>query len=308
MPYFSVVIPVYNKAAFISETIKSVLAQSFTDFELILVNDGSTDESAKIIARFKDDRIRYFEKKNSGASAARNFGIEQSAANYIAFLDADDYWYPDFLQETCNSIQNFPTEKIFAGAIEIEMPEKIFPAQYSFEKKPQAQLVNYFDGSQKTTAICTSCVAFDKSIFDEIGNFDTEIRSGQDTDLWIRMGLVYPVVFCSKILARYVYDPESLSKNNSYLGQNLNFSKFSAEEQNNPKLKKFLDQNRFSFAIKCRLNNDSVNYDLFKNAIELSQLSPKKKILLELPSFLLRFLLKVNLLLVRLGLSKSAFK
>jgi glycosyltransferase involved in cell wall biosynthesis len=126
MPYFSIVIPVYNKAAFLKATLDSVLAQSFTDFELILVNDGSTDDSAKVIAGFKDDRIKYFEKENGGASTARNFGIAQATSRYITFLDADDYWYPDFLQEMFRLTNRFAYEKIFAAAIEIEMPEKVF--------------------------------------------------------------------------------------------------------------------------------------------------------------------------------------
>lgn len=308
MPYFSVIIPVFNKESFLKETINSVLAQSFTDFELILVNDGSTDKSAAIIKTLNDERIRYFETENGGASVARNFGIDQATATYITFLDADDYWYPDFLQEMFLSIKRYPLEKIFAGAIEIEMPEKVFPAQYSIEKKPEAQIVNYFDASVRTTAICTSCAVFDKSIFGEIGNFDTTIRSGQDTDLWIRMGLHYPVVFVSKILARYVYDASSLSKNKAYITQKLNFSKFESAEKSNPKLKKFLDQNRFSFALKCKLNHDDVYFKHYRNGIDFENLSLKKKILIDLPALVLKGLLRLNLMMVSVGISHSAFK
>jgi len=308
MAYFSVVIPVYNKAAFLKETIDSVLAQSFTDFELILVNDGSTDESAAVIASFKDERIGYFERENGGASVARNFGIDQATSPYITFLDADDYWYPDFLQEMFLGIRRFGDEKIFAGAIEIEMPEKVFPAQYSIDKKNETQIVDYFDASSKTTIICTSCAVFDKSIFEEIGNFDTSIRSGQDTDLWIRMGLVYPVVFCPKVLARYVYDAESLSKNSAYNNQKLNFAKFEVAEKTNPKLKKFLDHNRFSFAIKSKLNHDTAHFRQYRNGIDLKKLSNKKRILIDLPAWAIQALLQLNVLLVRLGISQSLFK
>ena len=307
MPYFSIVIPVYNKAAFLKATLDSVLAQSFTDFELILVNDGSTDDSAKVIAGFKDDRIKYFEKENGGASTARNFGIAQATSRYITFLDADDYWYPDFLQEMFRLTNRFAYEKIFAAAIEIEMPEKVFPAQYSIAFGNDAQIVDYFDASTRTTAICTSCAVFEKSLFEEIGNFDTNIKSGQDTDLWIRMGLRYPVVFSPKILARYVYDAQSLSKNKAHI-KKLDFSKFASEEKTNRKLKKFLDLNRYSFAVRCKLNGNFASFSEYRRAIDLRNLSLKKRILVDLPAFVLKGLIELNLLLVRVGISRSAFK
>ncbi|MBT8256619.1 MAG: glycosyltransferase family 2 protein, partial [Bacteroidia bacterium] len=95
---FSVVIPLYNKEAFISTTIRSVLDQSFQDFELLVIDDGSTDDSHKIVQEFNDSRIRLKSIKNSGVSVARNFGVEKSKYDWIAFLDADDYWTSGFLE------------------------------------------------------------------------------------------------------------------------------------------------------------------------------------------------------------------
>ncbi|MFN9114678.1 MAG: glycosyltransferase family 2 protein, partial [Bacteroidota bacterium] len=106
----------------------------------------------------------------------------------------------------------------------------------------------------------------------------------------------------------YVYDPQSLSRNKAYLRDKLDFSKFTEEEKNKHALKTFLDLNRYSFAIKCRMNNDYENYFRFKKDIILQNLTLRKRILLLTPAFLLRFLLKVNLILVQLGISKSVFK
>jgi len=119
----------------VENTIKSVLQQSFTDFELILINDGSTDQSEVKIKAFTDSRIRYYAKENEGVSTARNLGIEKAMADYLTFLDADDYWYPDFLETMLASIREFPEHKIFSAAIEVETPHKVFPAQYSIVKK-----------------------------------------------------------------------------------------------------------------------------------------------------------------------------
>ena len=96
---FSVVIPLYNKQDCIRNTVQSVLNQTFPDFEINIVDDGSTDRSLESARQFDDPRIRVFSKPNGGVSSARNYGIRQSRKKYIAFLDADDLWYPDYLSE-----------------------------------------------------------------------------------------------------------------------------------------------------------------------------------------------------------------
>ena len=307
MPFFSVIIPVYNKEKFIENTIKSVLQQSFSDFELILVDDGSTDNSIIKIQQFSDSRITYYTKENGGASSARNFGLEKAKAKFITFLDADDYWYPDFLQEMASSIEEFPNHKIFSAAIEVESDKVVFPSQYSIKKSSEREIVDYFVASMKTTIICTSCAVFEKSVFEKVGHFDTEIKSGQDTDMWIRMGLEFPVVFSWKILARYVYDPNSLSRKKEYLNKKFNFSKFESFEKNNPNLKRFIDLNIFSFAIRAKLANDKENFKLYYKKIDLNKLPFRKRILLELPAIVLRTLLTVEAILVNLRLHNSRF-
>ena len=308
MPFFSVIIPVFNKEKFIEATLKSVLNQIFIDFEILIIDDGSTDNSAKIIKRFDDPRIRYFYKENSGVSSARNDGIEKAQSNYISFIDADDYWYPDFLEEMYKIIQKHPEQKVFSAAIEIETSKKVIPASYSIIKTNDHEIVNYFTASYKETVICTSCAVFHKSIFEETGNFDIAIKSGQDTDLWIRIGMNFPIVFSWKILARYVYDENSLSKNKNYLNKKINFSKFEEHEKTNPSLKKFLDLNRFSLAIKSKLIADEENFNFYSKAIDLKKITIKKRILLLMPSVILKPLINLKLILANNGFGNSVFK
>nr|WP_315220609.1 glycosyltransferase family 2 protein [uncultured Flavobacterium sp.] len=308
MAFFSVIIPLYNKENFIENTILSVLDQTFQDFEIIVVNDGSTDKSEEKLLQIKDERIRYFYKKNEGVSTARNYGIEKAKAHYIAFLDADDYWFPDFLNVFFEKINAFPQQKIFAGAIEIQMAKKIFKAKYSLKETGDFELTNYFKASKKQSVIWTSCAVFHKSIFDEIGGFDPKIRSGQDTDLWIRMGLIYPVLFIWKILARYVYDEKSLSKNNKFLNEKLDFSKFIELEKSNSDLKYFLDLNRFSLAIKSKLVPNRKLFKYYYEGIDLKKIGFKKRLLLVLPSFFLTILIQLKLKLAKLGWGLSVFK
>lgn len=308
MPFFSIVIPLYNKENFIENTLKSVLNQGFTDFELIIINDGSTDRSEEIVLKFNDNRIHYFTQENQGVSAARNLGIAQAKSNYIAFLDADDYWYPNFLSEMCSMINQFPEQKVFSSAFEIETSNTIIPAQYSIKKSEHCQIVEYFEASLKESCIWTSSAVFHKSVFEKIGTFDVTIKSGQDTDLWIRIGLIYPIVFSNKILARYSFDDKSLSKTKMKFQDKFNFEKFAIAELSNCNLKKFLDYNRFSLAIKCKLNDDIENFRGYQQKINYKNISIKKRILLNLPSFILKMLIRFNLILVKLGLSHSVFK
>jgi len=308
MPYFSIVIPVYNKENFVGKTLKSVLAQTYTDIEIILVNDGSTDNSETVIQSFQDDRIRYFSKANEGVALARNFGIEKATSDFICFLDADDYWYPKFLETMKSTIEKLPEQKVFACAIEIETENKIFAADYSIDKKEDFEIVNFFDASQKECVLWTSSSVFHISVFEKAGQFDSHIKKGEDTELWIRIGLQYPIVFVWEILAQYVFDKNSVSRNLTYFFEPYTFEKYALEENKNPKLKQYLDLNRFSAIIKCKLSGDFDTAKALYKAIDLNKLGWKKVIILELPSIVLKFLVGFKNFLAKFGLGKSVFR
>lgn len=308
MPFFSIIIPLYNKENFIEDTLNSVLNQSFIDFEMIVINDGSTDKSEEKVLKFKDPRIQYFYKENNGVSSARNYGIEKATSNYIAFIDADDYWHPNFLQEIFKNIEHFPELKVFSTAIEIEISKKTFPSTYSIAKTGDFQIVNYFEASSKQSVISSSSAVFHKSVFEKAGNFDTNLKNGEDTDLWIRIGLNYPILFYWKVLARYVYDEKSLSKNHKIAIECLDSSKYAALEKTNAELKKFLDLNRFSLAIKSKILGDKKNFMKFYTEIDFKNLPLKKKILLKLPDSVLKLLINLKVFLTNSGLGNSVFK
>jgi glycosyltransferase involved in cell wall biosynthesis len=308
MPLLSIVIPVFNKEKFVGKTLQSVLVQTFIDYEIIIVNDGSTDTSEAIISAFKDERINYFFKENEGVAVARNFGIDKAKADYICFLDADDYWFPTFLETMNKYIQKLPEQKVFACAVEIENKKKSFASEYSIERKSDFELVDFFNGSQKECVLWTSSVAIHKSVFETVGVFDTNIKKGEDTELWIRIGLQFPIVFIWKILAKYVYDESSASRNLNYFFEHYTFEKYDLEEKQNPKLKQYLDLNRFSAVIKCNLSGDRKTALEIYGAIDLKNLSKKKRILLQLPPIVLKLLLKLQLQLTNLGLGNSVFR
>lgn len=289
-PAFSVIIPLHNKAAYIRESLQSVLDQTFHDFEVIVIDDGSTDGGDEIVEGMADNRVRLVRQINSGVSAARNRGIALAQAWWIAFLDADDLWKPQFLEEMHRAIQQFPDNFAFSGAIEKKFGQVSIPARYSIRtKKNSVHVVNYFDASMKETIICTSCAVIHRSVFERVGNFDTSLRTAEDTDLWVRIGLKYPVVFCATILATYVRHGSGLSAHPCIDSARKFTIKYTAEEKQNPRLKRFLDYNRFSLAMQMKKGKRKVYYDFFRKEIDPRNLTVLQRLLLCLADYRMRY-------------------
>ncbi|WP_264520757.1 glycosyltransferase family 2 protein [Flavobacterium sp. N1994] len=308
MPFFSIIIPVFNKEPFVKKTLKSVLNQSFTDFEIIIVNDGSTDESEAKILSYNDPRIHYFSKLNEGVAIARNFGIEKAQGEFICFLDADDFWHPTFLSTMHSYIQKLPEQKVFATAIEIETNKKSITAQYSIPKISYFEIVNFFDASQKECVLWTSSIAIHKSVLRTVGNFDPIIKKCEDTELWIRIGLNYPIVFIWEILAKYVYDESSISRQWNYFFEPYTFNKYALLEKQNPKLKQYIDLNRFAAVIKCKLLSNYKLAEEIYSTIDLKSLPWKKRILLKMPAIILKILIQFQKFTTNIGLGNSVFR
>lgn len=308
MPFFSVIIALYNKEKFVKNTIKSVLAQHFSDFELIVVNDGSTDASEAKVLSFSDSRLRYFSKPNEGVAATRNFGISKATADFICFLDADDYWYPEFLEVMHRYIGQLPDQKVFTCGVQIETEKSSFPAQYSVAKTGDYEIVNYFEASSKKSIIWTSGVALHRSVLETVGVFDEQVKKGEDTELWMRIGLQFPVVFIWQILARYVYDNQSISRGYHYFFEEYTFTKYEALERENPLLKKFMDLNRFSACIKCKIIGNSPRAEELFRQIDAQNLNWKKRILVRLPAGILKILIRLKAVMADSGLVNSVFR
>lgn len=292
-PYFSVIISVYNKEMYISQTLNSVIKQSFIDFEIIIINDGSRDNSLNTIKQFKDSRIKIIDQDNHGASHARNQGLEIAKGDYIALLDGDDFWDEQFLETISDAISKNPDEAIFTTAIAHKY-DNIVPVSYSFKMDKDIQILDYFEASQDHSILSGSSVVFKKSILAITGIFDETIKSGQDTDLWIRFGLHFPVVFINKVMVYYVYNTSSLSNTTVNLKDKSKFDKYIEEEKCNLNLKRFLDRNRFSLAILSTLNKDKNSYLFYRNSLSLENLSFKRKVLINSPRWFLKIVLKLK--------------
>jgi len=309
MPKFSVVISVFNKEKYIGETLKSVLAQTFTDFEVVILNDGSTDNSEAEILKFKDPRIRYFSKENSGASAARNFTIQQAEAEYIALMDADDYWYPFYLEEQNRLLTEYPNESVFATATEIKRNRKTFKNSYSIQTiGKDSIIVDYFESSQLDSVLLSISTVLKKDIFENVGWYNPKIKSGEDTDLYVRIGLKYKVVFSPKVCATYIVRKNSLFQSVKNLEEKANFEAYEIFENDNPSLKKFLDLNRYSLCILAKIEGNKEAFQKNFQKINLENLSKKQQFLLRQNKTILKYLSKTKNNLEKLGLRLGTFK
>lgn len=196
---FSVVIPLYNKGHTIIETLQSVLAQSFRDFEVIVVNDGSTDEGPeKIEQSFDDRRIRLIHQENSGEGSARNAGLEAALYDWIAFLDADDVWLPGYLSEIDGAIQEFPDAGMFCAGGVSRNPDGSGELRQSKRYSAKRQKVVFFECPSFFGN--SSSIVVSKKLLPITGNFPVSMPHYADITFFCKFALKTQVVFCPTLL------------------------------------------------------------------------------------------------------------
>ncbi|MCF7871128.1 MAG: glycosyltransferase family 2 protein [Candidatus Omnitrophica bacterium] len=193
---FSVIIPTYNRKDFLKIAIDSVLNQTYANYELIIIDDGSTDNTKDFIRSQKSPKLKYYFQENQGPALARNLGIKKAKKDFICFLDSDDRFRKDKLEITSRYIQKNPAYKIFHSQ-EIWYRNNKFLPQKQEHKKPSGFI---FENAVKLCSISISTAAIKKQIFSEIGNFDKNLLACEDYDFWLRATLRYPVYLIPKAL------------------------------------------------------------------------------------------------------------
>jgi len=204
----SVVIPAFNSEQYITECIDSVLIQTYKNIEIIIVNDGSTDNTVNIVNGYNKEKIKLFHQENSGSAAARNHGVEQASGTWIAFIDADDIWLPDKLQkqlEHCSNRDWSHTDLFFQGGIYPRHTKTTeFTAKHSGSILKNLLVEN---------SIGTSSVVIKTKIFQELGGFNTNLRALQDWDLWLRVAEKHQACYFDEPLVYYRVHSSSISRN-----------------------------------------------------------------------------------------------
>lgn len=260
---FSVIIPLYNKELSITNTVQSVLDQTYQNFEIVIINDGSTDSSIKAVEAINDNRIRLIHQENQGVSAARNRGIKEAKYEWIAFLDGDDLWEPNHLEEVTKMMEIYPDEKVFVTSFVYSDNRPMFKHP---RQTPIFKIENYFKEAIKESLMWTSIVVVNKECFDKVGVFNETLNRGEDLDLWARLAREYAIIKSSIVTAIYRIEAENRSSASFNIERsrifNYEFKKSeSAEETYYYKnqivnsLRVFLVQKKFNHFVKLYLKH-----------------------------------------------------
>ena len=211
MPKVSVIIPTYNRPELLEKAIFSVLSQTFQDFELLIVDDASTENCRDIVNGFKDDRIKYIRNEhNKGIAAVRNIGVKNSSGEYIAFLDDDDEWLPHKLEKQVELLDqsNAQLGAVYTGTFSYDgASEKILretKPRFRGEILKELLLYNF---------IVTSSTLFKRSCFEKVGYYDENLSFAEDYDMWIRIAKVFEFDYVGEPLIRYRIHQNKLTKN-----------------------------------------------------------------------------------------------
>ena len=211
-PTVSVIIPTYNRANLVAKAIKSVLSQTYQDFEIIVIDDGSTDNTEEIIRGFKDKRVKYIKKykENKGSSVARNIGIKVARGKYIALLDSDDEWLPEKLDKQIKVIKNeFPEVGVVCSwSYNIDKKGNYISKRYLPKKDGYI-----YEDLLSTNPISVPTVLIKKECFNRVGLFDDLLNAQEDWDMWIRIAKYYRFALIKVPLVKYRLHPNQISKN-----------------------------------------------------------------------------------------------
>lgn len=251
MPHFSVIMPLYNKAPYVRKAVESVLGQTYKDWELVVVDDGSTDGSGDIVKSVNDSRIRFLRQDNAGVSVARNRGVTESTSPYICFLDADDWWEFTFLEEMNGLVSRHPDAGIYGSGYYIVNNGKKRIAPIGVEDGFSEGEINYCQVYAKTLCmpLTSITVALPRKVFEKSGGFPTGIKLGEDFLLWIRIALKHKVVLLNKPLSNYNQDVDVTYRGTHHLHAPKehmlwHLNDLEQLEQTNPDYKKLVDNIR----------------------------------------------------------------
>jgi glycosyltransferase involved in cell wall biosynthesis len=223
MPSISIVMPLYNKEKDVVRALHSVLMQTVHDFELLVVNDGSTDKGPEIVRAIEDNRIRVLDQPNSGVSAARNRGIEEAKSDLITFLDADDEWDKDFLETIMNLRNKFSMCEVFATSYWFSNPEghRRKAVIRNLPEGPwEGTLTGYFAVAAKSDPpLWTSAVGVTKRAITSVGGFPIGIHSGEDLLTWAKLAANYDIAYANRPCAVH-WNPQTVSDRPGRVPQN----------------------------------------------------------------------------------------
>ena len=307
-PFFSVVIPLYNKEDYIEDTLQSVLNQTFQDFEVIIIDDGSTDNSLIQAQKIKDSRITFLKNsQNKGLSETRNIGIHHAKGQVIALLDADDIWLPSFLQNIKDLHDQYSEASIYAtDYTEIHSNKNILESKknISLSLKNKHFLVDdFFTINMYNPILCPSSTAFKKSIINTYHAFDASITFAEDIDFYIKYCYNHKVAYYNKALIEKKLNVNGQITSTGISDKKIpNLNTYESWTKNNCSLKKYLDLHRYIFSYQYKLEKNYSKQNAMLSQINYNNLNLKQKFILKSPRSIIILLRKIKFFLLRKGI------
>ena len=307
--YFSVVIPLYNKDAYITQTLNSVLNQTYQNFEIIVVNDCSTDNSISKVKAVHDNRIKIIEhSENKGLSASRNTGIKAATHPYIAFLDADDHWDSIYLETIGNLIKEYPNEYVFATRYRENFKGKKFEpkSKIPLSSKEKSLIVNdFFKVNLGRLILTQSCVVVNKSVFQQVGNYDENVTFAEDIDFFIRCFSVYNLAYYNDI-----YHTQNTGLSGSLTQSSTKNKIYPLLEKylgGTKSLNKFIYFNMYCFCQKIKAEKRFDDMKIVRKKIDLKFLNFTQRVLLLSPLFVYKPLIIFKKIVKSLGIELNTY-
>lgn len=311
MPFFSVIIPLYNKENYVENALKSILNQTFTDFEVIIVNDCSTDKGVSKIEPYLDEKVRLIHhEKNKGLSATRNTGILNAKADYVTYLDADDLWKSDFLFKIKDLIETFDEAKIYATNYEeIYGSKTVIPENGTkFLTNNSKQIINFFKHNLQQGVYNHGSVCFHKSVFEKVGLYDESLSFSEDIDFNIRANLQFKLAYYNLIGMQYTMQSENQITTSKISDKTLpDYSKYDDLAKNNSALKKYLDFERYVLAKHLRFEGNIGKSKEIIKEIDLNNLNWKQQFLLFFPTIIVKIVSNIKKFLVKNGIKLTSY-
>ncbi len=312
MPLFSVVIPLYNKQDYIAACIQSVMNQSFRDFEIIIVNDCSTDNSLQVVNKLNIPNLKLIQhEQNKGLSCSRNTGIQNSSAEYIAFLDADDCWTPLFLETIFELIKCNPQASLFGtNYVEVYPNGNRLAVKKNLKNFPENDglITDFFITGLQQPIYCPSSFCVKKTVFDAIGLYNETITFGEDIDFNIRANLNFQLAYSKTIGCEYTMYSQNQITQTSLKGKKItDFNFYEKQYPNHKSLKLYLDFQRYVMAKHYKLEQDFSSFNQLTQEINLKNLTLKQQFLLFAPLQLVTYLKKIKVYLLEKGIKVTSY-
>lgn len=211
----TVIIPTYNSAQYLTAAVESVLQQTFKDLEILIIDDGSKDNTSELVKSF-GDKVRYIYQENAGVSIARNNGIKESKGKYVAFLDADDTWLPTKLEKQVKALKDNPDYK-FCFSDFVGVDQNLQPIEMKRARLLNSAIKDLLLRGNVVGSICA--VLCERELFDEVGGFDPKLSQCADWDMWIRLATLTDFLFIDEQLVTYRQHDSNMSRNAILLEQ-----------------------------------------------------------------------------------------